>query len=154
MIFSTENKMYQLAKYFGDLNSKGKVKGFRAHEKGYARVKDIVRGCTLLVLHTNDEELIVCLLVTHAARSRCESTCQKAVNAFMSFLVSDVKQRKWTHAIGNVERDLYSVDVTNLGLPEIIKLVDELKGKAVFSVRKNLGHKTFSISGGFQALNL
>lgn len=128
-MLSTENKMYQIANYFGDLNSKGKVKGFSANEKGYARVKDIVRGCTLLVLHTNDGELIVNLLITSTALLRYEATCQRAVKTFKSFLVTDVKHRKWTHALGNDERDQYLVDVTNRDLPEIFELVDELKVK-------------------------
>lgn len=128
-MLSTEDKMYQVAKYFGDLNSRGKVKGFSANEKGYARVRDIIRGCTLLVLHTNDGELMVNLLVTSTALSRYEATCQRAVKTFKSFLGTDVKQRKWSHALGNDERDQYSIDVTNRDLPEIFKLVEELKGK-------------------------
>lgn len=131
-MLSTEDKMYQVAKYFGDLNSKGKVKGFRANEKGYARVKDIVRGCTLLVLHTNDGDLKVNLMITPTAHSRHETTCKRAVTTFKSFLGSDVEQKKWTHSIANDERDLYSVDVTNRELHEIFKLVDELKRKLLY----------------------
>jgi hypothetical protein len=128
-MLSTEDKMYQVAKYFGDLNRKGKVKGFRANEIGYARVKDIVRGCTLFVIHTNDGELSVNLLISSTALSRYEATCQRAVKTFKSFLGTVVKQRKWAHAMGNDERDQYSVDVTNRDLPGIFTLVNELKGK-------------------------
>lgn len=132
IMLSTEDKMYQVAKYFGDLNRKGNVKGFKANERGYARVKDIVRGCGLFVVHTNNEELMVYLMVTPTALTRYEATCKRAVTTFKNFLGSDVEQRKWTHAIANGERDLYSVDVTNRELPEIFKLVDELKGKLLF----------------------
>ncbi len=128
-MLSTEDKMYQIAKYLGDLNSKGKVKRFWPNERGYAKVKDIVRGCPLLVLHTNDAELIVTLLVTPTALLRYGTTCQRAVTTFKSFFGTDVKQRRWTHALDNDERDQYLADVTNRDLPEIFKLIDELKEK-------------------------
>jgi len=111
-MFSTEDKMYQLAKHYGDLNSKGKVKGFSANEKGYARVMDIVRGCTLLVLHTNDGELKISLLITSTSLSKHEATCQIAVMIFNSFPNIDVKKEKWKHALVNDERDQYSIYVT------------------------------------------
>jgi len=128
-MLSAEDKMYQIAKCFGDLNSKGKVKRFRANEKGYARVRDIISGCTLFVIHTNDGELKISLLITLTALSKYEATCQRAVKTFKSFPNNDVKKEKWIHALENNERDQYSVYVTNRDLPEIFKLVDELKEK-------------------------
>lgn len=131
-MISTEDKMYQVSKHFGDLNSKGKVKGFGANEKGYARIKNIVNGCGLLVHHTNDEELILDVMVSPTALSRYGATCQRVISTFKNILGSEVRQRKWTNAMGNSgEWDQYFINVTNRELPDILRLIDELKVKMI-----------------------
>jgi hypothetical protein len=125
---NTEDKMYFIAKHFKWLNQNGKVKAIRGNESGYAKVKDVVRGCSLFVHHMNDGQLIINLLVSSAAKSRYEIHCNKAVDAFKSYFKSEVRTTKWENSMGDGRiYDRYIVDVTKRDLSEIIRIVEDVK---------------------------
>lgn len=129
-MLSTEQKLYEIAKQFNDLNGKGKVKGFGANERGYARIKKLVNGCVLLAHHLNDGKLIVDLMVSPTALLKNEITCNRAINAFEECVGVGIMHEKWEHSIGDAEKwDRYFCVVTNRDLPEILQLVTELKEK-------------------------
>lgn len=125
-----EGKMYFIAKRYNYLNDKGKVKARRGNEKGYAKIKDIVRGCSLFVHHMNNDHLIINLLVSPAAKTRYEIVCNKAVDAFKKHFQSDVQSTPWEHSMGggNVY-DRYIVDVTKKDLPELLIMIEEVRNK-------------------------
>lgn len=125
-----ENKMYSIAKHYHDLNDRGNVKASRANEKGYARIKDIARGCTLLVAHWNDDHLVINLLITTAAKKRDETICNKAVEVFKSHFGSSVQYLKRLDLRGSDDvRDSYYVDVSNKDLSEVQKNIEEVRNK-------------------------
>jgi len=55
--------MYEIAKYLGELNAKDKVKKFGG-EKGYAKVYQIIPGCSIFVHHSSDDSLVIDLQIT------------------------------------------------------------------------------------------
>jgi len=130
MMVNTEDKMYFIAKHFNWLNDKCRVKAINGNEQGYAKIKDIVRGCSLFVHHMNNGQLIINLLVSSAAKSRYEATCSKAVDVFKNHFQSDVVSTQWESSMG-VGRvyDRYYVDVTNKQIPEILKMIDDVRNK-------------------------
>ena len=121
----TEDKMYIIAKHFNYLNDKGKVKAIKGNEKGYAKIKEIVRGCALFVHHMNDDKLIINLLISPAAKSRYELDCKKAVASFQSYFKSAVQVTKWKNSMGDSKvYDRYIVDVTKTELPVLITTIE------------------------------
>jgi hypothetical protein len=125
---NTEDKMYFIAKHFKWLNQNGKVKAIRGNERGYAKVKEVVRGCSLFVHHMNDGRLIINLLVSSAAKSGYEIPCNKAVEVFKGYFKSEVQTTKWENSMGDGRiYDRYIVDVTKKDLSEIIRIVEDVK---------------------------
>lgn len=125
-----EDKMYFIAKRYNYLNDKGKVKAKRCNEKGYAKIKDIVRGCSLFVHHMNDDQLIINLLVSTAAKTRYEIVCNKAVDVFKKHFQSDVSCTLWENSLGGgYVYDRYIVDVTNKDLPELLTMIEDVRDK-------------------------
>ena len=132
---TSENKMYNIAKHYNELNDKGNVKASKANEKGYARIKDITRGCTLVVVHRKDSQIIINLLVTTAAKKREETLCNRTIEVFKSHFGSAVKYNKRLDLRGSDDvRDSYFVDVTNKNLSAVLNMVDEVKSKLVICV--------------------
>ena len=126
----TEGKMYYIAKHYNWLNDKGNVKAIKGNEKGYAKIKDIVRGCSLCVHHLNNGQLIINLLISFTAKSRYEVACSKAVDVFKNHFQSEVKNSTWESSMGDGRvYDRYFVDVTNSDLPEIVKMIEEVRNK-------------------------
>lgn len=131
---TTENKMYNIAKHYTDLNDKGSVKASKANEKGYARIKDITRGCTLVVVHRKDNQIIINLLVTAAAKKREETLCNRAIEVFKSHFGSAVEYVKRPDLRGSDDvRDSYFVNVTNKNLSVVINMVNEVKCKLEYA---------------------
>lgn len=129
-MITTEDKMYFIAKRYNYLNDKGKVKAIRGNEKGYAKIKDIVRGCSLFVHYMNNDHLIINLLVSPAAKTRYEIVCNKAVDAFKKHFQSDVQSTPWENSMGGGNMyDRYIVDVTKKDLPEILIMIEEVRNK-------------------------
>jgi hypothetical protein len=127
---NSENIMYSIAKHYNDLNDSGNVKASRANEKGYARIKDITRGCTLLVVHSNNDQLVINLLISTAAKTRDESICNKAVEVFKSHFGSDVQYIERVDLRGSDRvHDSYYVDVTRRDFPELLIMIEEVKNK-------------------------
>lgn len=127
---TVEDKMYCIAKLYNYLNDKGKVKAKRCNEKGYAKIKDIVRGCSLFVHHMNDDQLIINLFVSTAAKTRYEILCNKAVDVFKKHFQSDVLCTSWENSLGGgYVYDRYIVDVTNKDLPVLLKMIEEVRDK-------------------------
>lgn len=127
---TTENKMYNIAKHYKDLNDKGNVKASKANEKGYARIKDITKGCTLVVVRRKNNQIIINLLVTTAAKKREETLCNRAIEVFKSHFGSAVEYNKRLDLRGSDDvRDSYFVDVTDKNLSVVINMVDEVNSK-------------------------
>ena len=130
----TEDKMYAIAKHYNYLNDKGNVKAIKGNEKGYAKIKDITRGCSLFVHHWNDDRLVINLLISPAAKTRYKLLCKKAVEVFKSHFQSDVQSMKWVNSMGvKKEYDRYYVDVTRKSLPELLEMVEDIRKKLAVS---------------------
>ena len=126
----TGNKMYSIAKHYNDLRDNGKLKASRATSKGYARIKDITRGCSLLVVHWNNDQLAINLLITKAAKTRDEMICNKAVEVFKCHFGSKVQFIKRASLRGSDDvRDSYDVDVTSINLPDLFIMIDDIGNK-------------------------
>jgi len=126
----TEDKMYFIAKHFKWLNDKGRVKAIKGNEQGYAKIKDIVRGCSLCVHHINNGQLIINLLVSSTAKSRYEVACSKAVDVFKNHFQSDVVYTQWESSMSDGRvYDRYYADVTNKQIPEILQMIEEVRNK-------------------------
>ena len=124
-----EDKMCSVAKHFNGLNAKGNVKAFKAHEKGYSRIQEIVRGGVLLVHHLNDDRLIIDLMFTASAMSRYSVECNKAVDTFNKQFGSEVKSSKWLHSVDNSKYYRHEVDVTYIKLSDLLVVIQEIKNK-------------------------
>jgi hypothetical protein len=124
------NKMFAIARHYNSLNDKGEVKASRANEKGYARIKDIARGCTLFVHHWNDDKLVINLMITTAAKAKQESVCNQAIEALRSHFGSSLQHLTRPDQRGsNDVRDTYFVDVTDKNVNEIIATLDRITDK-------------------------
>lgn len=136
-MLSIEQKLYQVAKHFNDLNSKGKVKGFSANERGYARIKKVVNGCDLLVHHLKNGNFIIDVMVSPTALVKNEQACRRAISIFKNYFEGSAEHDKWEHAIGKSDPwDRCFCDVTSNDLPEIIRIVDELQDKLLSEAKK------------------
>jgi hypothetical protein len=127
---TTDDKMFYIAKHFNYLNDKGKVKAIKGNEKGYAKIKDIVRGCSLFVHHMNNDQLIINLLISPAAKSSYELVCNKAVKSFDNHFKSQVEFTPWKNCMDKSKvYDRYCINVTNKELPELLIIIEEIRNK-------------------------
>lgn len=125
---SSTNKMYFIAKHYNDLNASGMVKGFKGNEKGYARIKKIVNGCSLYVFHTLNDHLTINIMLTPTSKSRYELACTTAVGIFEKHFKPNYRFAIREGAMGD-RYDNHIADVTNKELPEIISMIEEIKNK-------------------------
>jgi hypothetical protein len=63
MTDTIKQKMKQISEDLGELNRQGKVKRFGG-EKGYAKVYQIIPGCSIFVHHSSDDSLVIDLQIT------------------------------------------------------------------------------------------
>lgn len=129
MTETIENKMYLIAKYLGELNDDGNVKGFKGNENGYAKVLEIKRGCALWVHHLKEDRLIIDLMITDTAGSKYPELSRKAVEQFKNFFNYMSGDVPWTHSMKTINAERYYVDITDLKIEEIKKVIDKLKSE-------------------------
>ena len=121
-------KLYHIATYLGELNSKGNVKGFSGNEKGYAKIKQIVRGCSVWVHHEKNGELIIDLMISPAALEKNPAESDQSVKLFKKYFGFSVKNSLWQHSIDkHNDHDRYYVVVSNHEVKEIINHIEKLK---------------------------
>ena len=125
-----EHKMYSIAKQYNDLNGKGDVKAFKGNEKGYGRIKKIVPGCSLFVIHNLENRLIISLLITPAAKSRYKLACDKSVETFKNHFIDNYGFAVRVGSMGD-RYDNHFTDITKKDLPEIFTILEEIRNKLV-----------------------
>jgi len=129
----TEDKMYAIAKHYNYLNDRGNVKAIKGNEKGYAKIKEIARGCSLFVHHWNNDQLVINLMISPAAKTRYELLCNNAVEVFRSQFLSEVQTTKWENSLGNGKPyDCYYVDVTRRELQELFIMIEDVRKKLMW----------------------
>ncbi len=129
---NNQEKLYEIAKYLKDLNKKGKVKGFKGNENGYAKIRQIVPGCSIWIHLEKNEDLIVDLLVSPSAKERNYSKCQSAINNFKSHFQMGLKESSWNHSIDSYrDHERYYAIINDLKLEQIFIEVDKIKQKFV-----------------------
>ncbi len=125
---NVSDKMYHIAKELDELNKDGKVKGFSGNEKGYAKVLQIVRGCSLWVHHEKDDRLLLDLVVSPAAKRAFPTKCDKSIDKFKELFGFSLKKSNWKHSIDNHnDHERYYVVITELDLETIIELITKIK---------------------------
>ncbi|OQY11496.1 MAG: hypothetical protein B6I30_06635 [Desulfobacteraceae bacterium 4572_187] len=119
-------KMYEISKYLGELNAKGKIKKF-AREKGYAKVLQIRRGCSIWVHHLNDDRLIIDLQITKAAGNRYPDYVAGSVELFEDFFKNATDSEGWQHPIDERNAQRYLVDVSKKPLDDILNTLRKIR---------------------------
>jgi len=126
----TSCKMFEIASHLSELNNDGKVKAFRGSEKGYAKVIEICRGCSIFVHHEKNDDLIIDLLVSHHAKEKKPPLCGNTIKKFKEFFgdLCKISMSNWSHPI-NTQKDheRYYVDVNGKNTSEIIFIIERLK---------------------------
>jgi hypothetical protein len=130
-MISASDKIFEIAGHLKDLNKYGKVKGLDGNEKGYAKVIEIFRGCSVWVHHLHNDDLIIDLMVSHTAHKKNPALCDSSVKKFEDFFGGSggsVKKTKWTHSIDqHYEYERHYVVMNDKKTAEIIDIVDNLK---------------------------
>lgn len=125
-----QKKLFEIASHLGELNKNGQVKGFRGNEKGYAKVKQIMVGCSIWVHHEKNDDLIIDLLVSPSAKEKHETKCKNAVKKFKDHFSFDLSEGQWSHSIDDYQdHDRYFVVVNQKSLEEILAEIEILKIK-------------------------
>ena len=125
---TNEEKMFQVAESLGQLNANGQVKCFSVNEKGYARVLDIIRGCSICVHHLHDNTLIINLSVTPTAQRLYAEIVKNAILIFKNSFNIPVLKKEWNHAIDdNNSAEMYYVDVSDMSLDKIQEKLGQIK---------------------------
>lgn len=123
-------KLIEIARHLGELNKKGQVKGFKGNEKGYAKVKQIMVGCSIWVHHEKNGDLIIDLLVSPSAKEKNETKCENTVKKFEDHFGFNLSEGPWSHSIDDYQNhDRYFVIINNLSLEEILGETEKLKIK-------------------------
>ncbi len=119
MSTNNEINMFEVAKSLAQLNTAGRVKGFSSHEKGYARVLDIKRGCSIFVHHLRDNALIINLRVTPTAHRLYAKIVTNSISIFEKSFSTKVQRMEWEHVINGNQATIYYVDVSDMSLEKI-----------------------------------
>ena len=127
-MISASDKIVEIAGHLKDLNKYGKVKGLQGNENGYAKVIEILRGCSVWVHHLHNDDLIIDLMVSHTAHKKNPALCDSAVKKFEDFFGGSVKKTKWNHSIDqHSEYERHYVVVNEKKTAELIDIVNNLK---------------------------
>ena len=125
----TAHKMFEIAKYLDELKD-GKVKGFKGNEKGYAKIIEICRGCSIWLHHEKSDNLIIDLLISPSAKEKNSVTCKDTVEKFKNFFDFAHNESEWRHSIDKRQNhDRYYVVVTEKNTSELIDLVKKIERK-------------------------
>ena len=112
------------------MNKDGKVKGFKGNEKGYAKVIEVCRGCSVWVHREKSDDLIIDLLVSPSANENNPTLCGNTIQKFKEFFDFSSKSSKWNHSIDtHKDHERHYVVVTEKSITEIIDIVENLKQK-------------------------
>lgn len=123
----SDEELFKIAEYLGDLNDQGGIKGFCGNEKGYAKIIQICKGCSIWVHRELDDKLIINLLISPSAKENYPYECKVAVEDFYEIFSPNVNKSKWVHATDkNIEHDRYIFDVTDKSSADIISSIDEI----------------------------
>ncbi|MBV5339172.1 MAG: hypothetical protein J0665_06380 [Deltaproteobacteria bacterium] len=123
-------KLYQIAKHLNELNSKGKVKGFSGNENGYAKIFQVIRGCSIWIHLEKNNDLIIDLMISPTALEQHLTKCDLSIKKFTEYFQFKVKNSEWKHSIDKqYEHDRYLVSVSDLLVEEILKHIEKLKKK-------------------------
>ena len=117
--------MYEIAKYLDELNAKGQVKRNSSHEKGYAKIQQIRRGCDVWFHHLLDDGLIIDLMISEAARRDYNEAAIKSISVFKFNHKENVES--WEHALDGRNYERYFVDVSRFSLDNLKKVTDQIK---------------------------
>ncbi len=121
-------KLYLVADHLHELNSKGKVKGFSGNENGYAKIIQIIRGCSVWIHHEKNNELIIDLMVSPPAFEKRPLECEESIALFKDYFGFLIENSGWTHCIDkHNDYDRYYVVVSNLSVDKIINHTEKLK---------------------------
>lgn len=126
---SIEDKMYQVAEYLNELNDRGQVKGFSGNERGYAKVKEIKRGCAIWVHHLNDDRLIIDLMVSVTAAEKFPEITSEAISKFKDFFNYMFEKESWKHSVNENNAERYYVEVSELQTEEIEKILSKIRSE-------------------------
>ena len=128
MTSSMFEKLYEIAEYLGDLNSMGKVKGNPYHEKGYAKIQQVKRGCSFWIHYWNDERLLIDLLISETAKNRFPADSEQEVNLFRKLFGENVERTTWSHSDGRgKEHDHYYINVGSASVDEIKTIITQIQ---------------------------
>jgi len=131
MTETIDQKMYEIAKYLGDLNVHDKVKKFGAGEKGYATVQKIRSGISIRVHHLkyepNNDRLIIDLMITENAGNKFQSIADTSVAIFKEFFHRMIVFELWTHPINKREGKRYLFDIKEKTLEDIHKILHDIR---------------------------
>lgn len=127
MFSSTEEKMLSIAKNLNQLNKQGKVKSFQGNEKGYAKVIEIKRGCSIWVHHLKDDRLIIDLMISESAQSKYPEISRETINKFKDCVNCFTEEEPWQHSIDTkVNAKRYYVDVTKFSIDRILVILNNM----------------------------
>ncbi len=119
-------KMYEIAKDLDELNARGKVKKF-SKEKGYAKVYQIKKGCSIWVHLLKDGRLIIDLLVMEAASNAYPDDVNRSIQRFQSFFNNATKYEEFKTAIDERNAERYFVEISDEKLDNILELLRKIK---------------------------
>lgn len=126
MADSNEVKMYEIAKFLGELNAMGEVKGFSGNEKGYAKILQIKRGCSIWIHHLQDDSLVLDLMVSENASYRHPDITSVEIEKFKQFFKNDLNMGLWEHSIDENRAERYFIDIGIMETDEIKKLINRI----------------------------
>lgn len=123
------DRMFRIAKYLDDLNSKNKVKNRKENDQyGYAKVVEIKRGCSIWVHHLINNNLIIDLQISPTAQSKYNGACVSAIRDFDNFFDQTPVESPWFHARKpDEEHTRYLIDITTKNDEEIFNLLNKIK---------------------------
>ncbi|MBI4768411.1 MAG: hypothetical protein HY787_28105 [Deltaproteobacteria bacterium] len=123
-------KMYQIAKSLNQLNSNGEVKAFTGNEKGYAKVIDIIRGMSVLVIYSPasmDDKLIISLDFTESVVKKDRITVENTIAKFKKVFNTQEIKEYTLQLVGNKSiRTRNYFDVTNESLENILQFIENI----------------------------
>jgi hypothetical protein len=126
----TRCKMYEIAKYLGELNAKDKVKKFGG-EKGYAKVYQIIPGCSIWVHHLSNDRLIIDLQIGEAASDKFSEEGlngeAELIKKFKNFFNNEVSQETFYHPLDGSGAVRYYKNISDEPLNSILERLQELE---------------------------
>lgn len=127
MNFTTEHKLHLIAKKMNQLNNSGKVKAFTSNERGYAKIAQIKKGCSVWIRHLKTDELVIALMSTSASQKNYSEVVTQAQRKFKDYAGERLTYGKFQHAITDKDqREHLSFDVTNNSYDEIDEIIGTL----------------------------